>query len=872
MSSEKKNTCFHYDAFGWCEYRTECRYSHDVEPHHVDVVFGVIDPSTVDIPNEVQFNFPEGGPMKKYHIKKRWRPKSVTPGDLVRLSVSQKKWPNKKQCVRIDNIMQRATHHHLRIKENDCLSFATYSSCDLEDQCKMKHESEYAPEQSFHLATVVTITPWPRNDSKQCMVSVNLIENDEEKSYYIPQSDLWHMNGARIGDFVIIQESQRVNLHHKNKLHYGRIAAVMGDAVNVSDAKFAIERKLKRGFLLLEEPGTKHRVTAFSIDNCSAPECKRIGIHAAAASLRHHPEKLDNSFTPLHMRNRENNSKDHFDIESIRFGLSLYVHSKCDAKEDPSPILTPVFVERDDCFHFREHDEKRYSTYMSDMWQAISKQGFPMNDIAQTLAAGLLVDFPNTWKERVVILKMKELYNKQITEFMSGQRGKFVIAKMAASEVKIRADEDIAIPWSCVGELKDQLMTSEAVQSEKLAFVLCAAKRATKDFWGDRADRYTMDVVQSDKLQDDATVTMTSPVWQTTSFVNQQIAMSMMLSSERSLLYSKDDLLGIIVSRLATPTLFKAVVRGLTSTKVFLQFRGIHGLRRGNKNVKLRCIFPSSSSQGSDTTADGYPPISPESRGPVQILSLHLKSVTSNQYCNSDLVHLTNAAVTAFGNAAIDAVRHPNELRHAISQLPADHNSPAPYQKCGNETMVTLSRGVELQLQAAANETSKLRLLRVGANCHLCLFHMRSPSNAFRCERRDTKEFITAEDMAVMKERIRQDCLKTRVLQNVNIQWKGCYYSGGTFRHPASKIATKHLLCIRKEIRDERSEVSFVWTCHGVVCEVTDESVAFMTTSLLQCRSPKDEDCAGDESGDTGRGFVVEIIDTTGDAAETAHN
>lgn len=865
MGSQKK-ICFYHDAFRWCKYGTEgCSYSHDVEPHFEDIAFAIIDSRIKNRSTAVQFVPAEGGRVENCYIDERWSPYSGEVGELVRLSVFGKKLNNSKQYVRIDRIMQRAKCHHLRIKDNDCLTFATYSSCDLENRCKMKHDSKYAAEQSFHVATVVAITDQSSCKSGPCILRVNLIGNAEAKSYYIPQFDSWHMNCARVGDVVITQESQRVKLNAANRLHYGRIVAVIGNAHPMSDANLVIEHKLQKAFVPLEKRRMKNRLTAFSVEKCHVDGCKRVGIHAPVSLQGTFLKKLDTSFIPLHMQNGEIHS------ESILVALTVYAHSKCDVK-DHSPILTPVFVERDNYFPIQEHNENRYSTDICDMWdameQAICNRGLLMNDISRTLAAGFVVDFPNTWRERVIIRKLKKIYNKHITEFMRG-REKFIITKMAASEVETRADDDIVIPWRYVQNLKEQ---SEAGQSdEKLAFTtLCAAKRAAKDFGGDEADRYQMDVVQCENLHDNKIVTIASPAGQTTNFVNQQIAISMMMPSEQGLFYSKDDLLGILVSRRATPTLFKTVVRDLTRTTVLLQFCGIYGLQRANRKVKLRCIFPSLSHPGSDATTYGYQ-ASPESNESVK--RIYIKSLSSNHYCNSELVRLTNVEVAAFDEATMDAVIHPHELQRVISELPNTVSS-APYKKEDNGTRVTLSRGVELQLQAAENETLKLRLLKVGTNCHLCLFHMQSPSNAFRCDRQDTKEFVTAEDMTILEEMIRDDCLKTRTLQDVDIHWKGSYYSGGTFERGAAEIGTKYLLCIRKEIQGERSEVSFVWTCHGVVCNVTDERVTFMTTSLQQCQNPTDEDCEDDGSDDSSGGFIIEIIDTSSNsnAAATAKN
>lgn len=866
-----KQKCFTYETFGDCNFGRNCTRSHKVWPYRTRTMVSTIVTKDIILPGVIEFLAEsEDGTSRtqQYYISKGiWFSADAATGDIVEILISEKiHHESGCCCARISKILESASTSQLPSlmpvefrKQQDCFDFFTYRDCNWGARCRRTHDRTLAYNQRFDVAKVLSVSSFEANGLEvHADLKSDNASQTRSRGYYIP--DKFSCNVTE-GNLVILQESSR--MHKYTGMHFGKIITILHESQGLGETKVPLEVCVKSAFTF--EPPVESAsyqrsiVTAYSVESCSDHEnCLKVGVHVRAAALGLHFKKLDQNFVPFHRTNFRNQVKD-FDADSIRFALTMYAHSASDDVE--GPFLTPLFIHSEFAFTFS--DAHKYQAYLKHMWPLFGAKTF-IDSVVNSLAASYMVDFPKTWRERYLVRQMLCFFNKEMSKFLQSKAETFVLVRNISLGNSITAKE-VVIPAENLEMVESawQLLSAQHAVEERevaLGFLLGSAKRSSEEFWEEQqlSDKYICEVVSCSDLQDNQSAMTTSPIGHAADFVNQQTVLSLMISPLVSL-YTKNELLGTIPRRYRTPVILKAVVRQLTKTVVYLQLQGIFGRKRGNRPVWLDQIFQGtilkfkSLSHNDSDAGDG-------DDKPVDSISLILENLTSEEYCNSRLVRLSGERIAALGAAAIEQGVEASKVASNVCDLIATRQEyEAPYQLDKKGTLVTLGRGVELQLQVALKDDDDvgnywLRLLRVGNGCHLCLIHLNYPNRAFSCLRRDTSGLIKQGSLKQMKEKIACNSLKTVILKEIAIQWNDYYFSGGTFTTVAT-IKPRNLLCIRKEIVGTNDHSIFVWTCHAVVSEVCDNLIRFLVCSLFQYQTPAL--WAEVYNGD----FIVEVID-----------
>lgn len=876
MSSQKQK-CWFYETFGDCKFGRKCSRSHKVWPYRTQRTVATIVTEIVQLPGVIEFvseSDERTSQTQQYYISKgQWFSAGATSGDIVEIIISEKRNENGCCFARICKIVQSISTARIPslmsaafIEQNDCIDFETYRDCKWGERCFRTHDIRASYNQSFHLAKVHSVSSFGAGGLK-VLVEIKASHDPTGQSVgkiqlYVP--DKYSCN-VREGNLVIVQTSSRT--YNRSEMRLGKIVTVLHESLEIWQNEMPLEVNLKSAFTFIEplaEPdGSFQRkiIIAYSMERCLEHDrCERIGVHARAAALGAH-SKLEHFFVPFHRANIRSQAKG-FKVDSIRFALTMYAHSASNCVD--GPFLTPVSIQPDCLFTFGDGEPgtPKYQQYLERLWPLFGVKTF-IEGAVNSLSRSYLVDIPDTWKERFLVRQMIHFFNDELTKYLRSKGGKFVLVRKF-SPGKSTIAKRVVISSEKFDRIKSSWQSADSVEEKKilLGFLLDSAKISEEDFCSERlCDKYTWEVVSCGDLQDNQSVITTSPIRETADFLNQQTVLSLMSMSTVSL-YSKDELLGTTVRRYHTPTILTAEVRQLTKTVLHLQLSGIFGRKRGNRQVWLDQIFKcpvlslksSSLHKFDDEDSDAEP---------IDGISLIAENVFSEEYCNSSLVDFSTEQITVLAATTIqqnvEADKAPVSIDNLISTF---EKYDAPYQLHEKGTLVTLSRGVELQLQVALKEGDDegghwLRLLKVGKDCHLCLVHINSPRAAFISKRSDTSDLITQNTLSLMKDKIASNSLKSIVLLDIAIEWNDYYFSGGTFT-TFTNIKPRNLLCIRREIDATESRSAFVWTCHAVVSKVSDSLVMFIVCSLFQDQTP-------DMWTETDNGrFIVEVIDLDG--------
>lgn len=863
MDSNKVTECRIYKTFGVCVDGSTCVYSHGTQPVFSRKAFFTVALDNPQTYGAVAFHPLEGCPSskQKYYIPRNgeWYNSGAALGDIVELQISEKQHKSGLCFSRITKILLPVNSIKMQSGGIPCFTHITYGDCRGGLQCSMIHELDCVLDQHFHVATVLA-TPAPSSGG-HCELQVSqLCENGDmvKKRYYLPNDQEWFTMKVSEGNLVIVQKSDRTMFDRiAGMLHYGKVVAVLHKSQGLADVSIPLQHRIRHGFIIEKQnvPSPSFANSLSTCPNCPIDkQCKRIGLHVAAVALGSGLTMIsdDFHFVPFHRANAGNRTSNNaFNPNLTRLALSVYRHSSCDSVE--GPMITPLNISPKQIFTFREGSLQSDSApYFDSLWTVFGTSSL-IEDAARTSIAHLMVDFPETWKYRYLVRQMKVYFNKQVMAFLQSKDERFVLVKNIVSKEGLPTEETI-VPAKSIDRVKTAWrLWSEDEKKISLAILLGTAKRGASTFWRDHYSKnwYPEEVVSTKQFSDDKLMVSTLPTVKTTDLVNQQIVLSMIISPLISL-YTKNEISGIIVRRHPTPTILKTVVRQLTGSTVNLQFCGIYGRKNGNRKTTLRNLFPGQMFLSSDDENEH-----------VSCISVLLKGLTSDEYCNTVMVRLPGMNLSALAECVIDPSVGTNETEKMIADLvTVDYDKPTPYELQGQDTRITLQCGVQLQLQVSMEKevggkvVYRLRLLRIGKDCHLCLVHLNSPFPAFGGFH---TELISEKMLSEMKEQISEGVLECQVLQGINIEWQDHYFSGGRFSAPISSITAGNLLCIRKEIADGQRQGLYVWTCHAVVADVSENDVKFLVCSLGQDQYP-DILLEGDNH------FVVEVMYITSES------
>lgn len=860
--TQQAERCSVYEAFGDCIFGVNCKRSHNVTPYQTQKTIGTVVSKAHRKPGVMEVHtVPEKGTSttRCYVAQGLWFSAGASSGDLVEIIISEKTFEDSDlRQARITKVLERRRQPHISSVQHaqykaPCPDFMTYAHCEKSTTCSGRHDIEGSYKQSFYIAKVLSVVS---TGMDACEVEV--ASKDDSKVIYKRKYRLPERNVTR-GNLIILQVSSRTYQHG---IHYGKVAAILHCSQELTEHDIPLELTMKFGFMfkLSLERGSKvpgrQNFRAYSVESCSDHiSCKRIGIHVRAVALGQHFIRLDKFFMPFY-RSKSRRTAKGFNSNVIRLAVSVYAHSASDLVD--GPILTPLFISPGSAFTIARASE--YAGYLEDMWQLFARKSF-LDNAVNSLASYDMATNPDSWREKILVREMNTFFNKAVVRFLGTKEGKFVIARNISVKRGITA-QNIVIP---AGDLRMIQATWDSPHSTEerertLGLFLGSAKRTEEEYWEEMiADRYLWEVLSCDHLQDKHYVVATYPNAQIVDFLNQQTLLLVMISPN-ALVYSENDLSGILVPRYHTPAIFKSVVRRLSKRLMQIQLCEIFGRRRGNPILMIQEVFHSPILSCSSTSGPQHDAKAVDADDQsISDMSLILKGLSCEEYCNSRLVRLSTERVAELARTSIEHGVEASKIQEDIRELiDTKFEFDSPYEKHEDGTVVSLSRGVELQLQVSLEEDDMefgywLRLLRVGKDCHLCLIHLNTPGRAFLRSRRDLKNLITDNCIEELRIKIASNGLKTITLKEITIKWNDVYFSGGTFISAVS-IKCQSFLCIRKEIVGDKENTKFVWTCHAVVSEVSGNEVTFLSCTLFQ-------DLTADMLTQINNGlFLVEIL------------
>lgn len=703
-----------------------------------------------------------------------------------------------------------------KMPKTSCDFFSRFGACGKGWECDRKHEKESFPGKTF-------VGQVKKIDREYTSVS----RGSEIGRYALTKDHYWLLQGAKEGDWVIFQTSK---CHNSKNRQYGRVVIVLDYADDIIPSMFGgkLYEVINDAFAI-DQLDTEKRDDVLSIEQCldeKHESCKKIGIHIIANNACYKEKLL--GLPRFNGKFEFEKGRGSFKLNQACLSISVYAHTVTDEMSEPK--LTVVKVTK---FYTFENVKQEFRDFKILSKRFIKEE--TLSKLNATSGFKALQGGPNRCEAVLAVTGCALAYWTAVQRYLSTEKDALVITcalpETAADQkysLFCKSDlERLETFWRDANEVSANYMllglggfqTSEAFNSEYL-----------------NSKKWLCDVEFARNMPKNRATKCTSPERNAFHFVNRQILIRALLGE--SPLYDRADLLGIICIRYSTPKLTKAIIGRLDQDTFNADYPEIDNMNRSIMQISYR-------EMGSDDIApfpeDGY-----DTRK-LRWTNLRCDSPTNDQVVKIDKAKLRKLRSGLGSGEAKDGDNV--EVKSLFDCVLNEKTEPA--YSCTNGVQLHLRQGIVISLQIGVRESwlpdgLGLRLLKAGANCHVCLTHINHPELAFMSDREDLKGWVRKDRIESLKASLEEKKVHDSVLVD-GVVWEGDYNAGGSFTSNMD-ISAGDFLCIRKDLD------TYVWNAHAVATANDSESkkITFSICTLFQ----DERICRGRDDAK----YVVEVI------------